>query len=29
LNTYDLMNAQQLILVEGSIEKIDNILNKQ
>ena len=29
LNTYDLMNAQQLILVEASIEKIDNILNKQ
>lgn len=29
LNTYDVMNAEQLILVEGSISKIDNILNKQ
>jgi large subunit ribosomal protein L4 len=29
LNTYDVMNAEQLILVEGSVEKIDNILNKQ
>lgn len=26
LNTYDVMNAEQLILVEGSIEKIDNLL---
>ena len=29
LNTYDVMNADQLILVESSISKIDNILNKQ
>jgi large subunit ribosomal protein L4 len=29
LNTYDVMNAEQLILVEGSISKIGNILNKQ
>lgn len=26
LSTYDVMNAEQLILVEGSIEKIDNLL---
>jgi large subunit ribosomal protein L4 len=29
INTYDVMNAQQLILAESSIEKISNILNKQ
>jgi large subunit ribosomal protein L4 len=29
INTYDVMNAEQLILVEGSIEKIDNLLNNQ
>jgi len=29
LNTYDVMNAEQLILVESSLTKIDNILNKQ
>jgi large subunit ribosomal protein L4 len=29
INTYDVMNAEQLILVEGSLTKIDNILNKQ
>jgi large subunit ribosomal protein L4 len=29
MNTYDLMNADQLILVESSISKIDSILNKQ
>jgi large subunit ribosomal protein L4 len=29
INTYDVMNADQLILVESSINKIDNILNKQ
>jgi large subunit ribosomal protein L4 len=29
INTYDLINADQLILVESSISKIDNILNKQ
>ncbi|GAB1446332.1 MAG: 50S ribosomal protein L4 [Cyclobacteriaceae bacterium] len=29
LNTYDLMNADQLILVESGMELISNILNKQ
>ncbi len=29
INTYDLMNADQLILVESSIEKVGNLLNKQ
>jgi large subunit ribosomal protein L4 len=29
INTYDLMNAQQLILVESAIGVIDTILNKQ
>ncbi len=29
INTYDVMNADQLILVESSISKLDNILNKQ
>jgi large subunit ribosomal protein L4 len=29
INTYDVMNAEQVILVESSITKIDNILNKQ
>jgi large subunit ribosomal protein L4 len=29
INTYDVMNADQLILVESSIAKIDTILNKQ
>ena len=29
INTYDVMNADQLILVESSIGKIDTILNKQ
>jgi len=29
INTYDLMNADQLILVESSVEKISNLLNKQ
>lgn len=29
INTYDLMNAQQLVLVESSINKIDNLLNRQ
>ena len=29
INTYDVMNAQQLVLVESSINKIDNLLNKQ
>jgi large subunit ribosomal protein L4 len=29
INTYDVMNADQLILVESSINKIDNLLNKQ
>ena len=28
ISTYDVMNAEQLILVEGSIEKLDNLLNK-
>jgi large subunit ribosomal protein L4 len=27
INTYDLLNAESLILCEGSIEKIENILN--
>jgi large subunit ribosomal protein L4 len=27
INTYDLLNAEKLILCEGSIEKIENILN--
>jgi len=27
INTYDLLNADKLILCEGSIEKIENILN--
>jgi large subunit ribosomal protein L4 len=26
INTYDLMNASSVILAEGSIEKIENIL---
>ena len=29
INTYDVMNADQLIFVESSISKIDTILNKQ
>lgn len=29
INTYDVINADQLILVESSVTKIDNILNKQ
>jgi large subunit ribosomal protein L4 len=29
INTYDLMNAEQLILIESSVSKIDNLLNKQ
>ncbi|MEY4930296.1 MAG: hypothetical protein RI909_1020 [Bacteroidota bacterium] len=29
INTYDVMNAGQLILVESSLSKIDNLLNKQ
>ena len=29
INTYDVINADQLILVESSIGKIDTILNKQ
>lgn len=29
INTYDVMNADQLILVESSVSKIDTILNKQ
>lgn len=29
INTYDVMNAEQVILVESSITKIDNLLNKQ
>ncbi|MEQ8359377.1 MAG: 50S ribosomal protein L4 [Cytophagales bacterium] len=29
INTYDVMNADQLILVESSIEKVGNLLNKQ
>jgi large subunit ribosomal protein L4 len=29
INTYDVMNAEQVILVESSIAKIDNLLNKQ
>lgn len=29
INTYDLMNAEQLVLVESSINKIDNLLNRQ
>lgn len=29
INTYDLMNAEQLILVESAIGAIDTILNKQ
>jgi large subunit ribosomal protein L4 len=29
INTYDVMNADQLIFVESSIGKIDTILNKQ
>src|SRR5258706_5599543 len=29
INTYDVMNADQLILVESSLSKIDTILNKQ
>jgi large subunit ribosomal protein L4 len=29
INTYDVMNADQLILVESSLGKIDTILNKQ
>ena len=27
INTYDVLNADKLILCEGSIEKIENILN--
>ena len=29
INTYDVINADQLILVESSVSKIDTILNKQ
>lgn len=29
INTYDVMNAEQVILVESSLTKIDNLLNKQ
>jgi large subunit ribosomal protein L4 len=29
INTYDVMNADQLILVESSIGKMDSLLNKQ
>ncbi|MBL7862051.1 MAG: 50S ribosomal protein L4 [Cyclobacteriaceae bacterium] len=29
INTYDVMNADQLILVESSLSKIDSLLNKQ
>jgi large subunit ribosomal protein L4 len=29
INTYDVMNAEQVIFVESSITKIDNLLNKQ
>jgi large subunit ribosomal protein L4 len=29
INTYDVMNADQLIFVESSMSKIDNLLNKQ
>lgn len=29
INTYDVMNAEQLILVESSLSKIDNLLNKE
>jgi large subunit ribosomal protein L4 len=29
INTYDVMNAEQLILVESSLTRIDSILNKQ
>jgi len=28
INTYDVVNADKLILVESSVEKIDNLLNK-
>lgn len=28
LNTYDVLDADNILLVEGSIEKINNILNK-
>lgn len=27
LNTYDIMNAQNIVFVEGSMEKIENLLN--
>jgi len=29
INTYDVMNAEQLILVESSLSKIDNLLTKE
>ena len=29
INTYDVINAEQIILVESSLSKIDNLLNKQ
>lgn len=29
INTYDVINAEQLIFVESSLSKIDNLLNKQ
>jgi large subunit ribosomal protein L4 len=29
INTFDLMNADHVILIESSVDKIDNILNKQ
>jgi large subunit ribosomal protein L4 len=29
INTYDVVNAEQLIFVESSLNKIDNLLNKQ
>jgi large subunit ribosomal protein L4 len=29
INTYDVMNAETVVLVESSLSKIDNLLNKQ
>lgn len=29
INTYDVINAEQIILIESSLSKIDNLLNKQ
>jgi large subunit ribosomal protein L4 len=29
INTYDLMNADNIVFVESSISKVENLLNKE